>query len=148
MIYQGYFLNEIDNIFKSRLNKKIAQHTLSVFLKTFTKEGYLNGNAGFIKWASLSKSTIYQKDKKGKGNYPIGVDTTKMKKSFIINYKSRGFEITNTAEHAVYFHLGDKNQPARPIIYNDISIHNDVIKMIDTEMQKLFEKTSKKLNSK
>lgn len=146
MIYQAYFLKEIDTIFKSRLNKKIAQYTLKIFLTNFSREGYLNGNGGFMKWASLSKSTIYQKDKKGKGSFPIGYDTGLLKRSFNIQYTQNGFWITNDCEHASYFHNGDKNQPSRPIIYDDISIHKEVENMINIEMLKLFEDTAKKLN--
>lgn len=136
------FDQEFDSIFKSRLNKKMGQYCLTLFLKNFTKEGYLDGNGSFLHWKALKQSTINSKESKGKGNYPINVDTALLKRSFNIKYKNNGFDISNIAPYAGYV------QAERPILYTDISIDQKMIEFIDEEMSKLFAKQAKKLNNK
>jgi hypothetical protein len=133
------FEREFNTIAGSRLNKKMGQYCLNLFLKNFTKEGYLNGQGSFLKWKSLSLAYDISKSK-SKPGYPIGFVTGKLKSSFNIKYKSNGFEINNNSEHAEYFHK------ERPILYQDSSIDNEMIGYIDEEVQKIFKNLKNKLN--
>ena len=135
------FEQEFNTILKSRLNQKMGQFTLKLFLKNFKNESYLDGNGSLLKWKPLSAS--YDKYKKSKkDNYPIGVFDGDLKQGFVINYQSNGFTITNKAPHAEWF----ANE--RPILYQDSSIDKEMIKFIDEEMNKLFQNHTKKYGNK
>lgn len=140
------FAREFNNIAGSRLNKKMGQYCLTLFLKNFTKEGYLNGQGSFLRWKSLTPN--YEAYKNGKTGYikkgiklnnPIGVFTGDLKKSFNIKYKTSGFVISNTSQHAEYFH----NE--RPILYQDTSIDDEMVRYIDIEVQNIFKKLRNRL---
>ncbi len=141
------FEKEFNTILFSRLNQKMGQHCFKLFLQNFKKEGYLNGNGHFLMWKPLSPKYKAMKDgEKGytrKGvryNYPMGVFTGELKKSFVINYRNNGFSIRNTSEHAEHFHK------ERPILYQDESIDNEMIKFIHKEVSGMFKDIQKKLN--
>lgn len=135
------FEQEFNNVLKKGLNMRMGQYCLKLFLKNFTKEGYLDGNGSFLKWKPLSAKYLDVKNKKYNG-YPIGVATTKLKQSFEITYQSNGFKIENTAEYAEFFN------DERPILYQDSSIDKEMIKFIDEEMNKLFQNHTKKYGNK
>lgn len=133
------FEREFNTIAGSRLNKKMGQYCLTLFLKNFTSEGYLSGQGSFLKWKSLSLNYDKFKSNKKPG-YPIGFFNGDLKKSFNIKYKTRGFVISNTSPHAVYFN------EERPILYQDSSIDNEMVRYIDEEVQNIFKKLRNRLN--
>lgn len=134
------FEREFNTIAGSRLNKKMGQYCLTLFLKNFTKEGYLNGQGSFLRWKSLSLAYDISKTK-AKPGYPIGYFTGDLKKSFNIKYNTNGFVISNTSPHAVYFN------EERPILYQDTSIDNEMVRYIDIEVQKIFKNLQNRLNT-
>ena len=124
------FEQEYKSIIGSRLLKKIGQYNLNIFLKNYTMEGYLK-NGVFIKWKPLSDKYKAIKERKKPG-YSIGVYTTKLKQGFNIKYNSKGFAISNTVDYA------DDFNNERPILYQDVSIDNEIMGYIDVEVQKIF----------
>lgn len=132
------FPKEFDIILKKRLNREMGQYCLQLFLRNYTKEGYLDGNGVFTKWKPLSKKYESYKELKYPG-MPIGVATADLKKSFNLTFTDNGFDITNNSEYAEFFHK------ERPIIYADSSVDKKMVKFIDDEMQKIFAQTHKNL---
>lgn len=119
-----FFFNKL----KPELPKRLAQHMLLFYRTNYNKEGYMTERT-FIPW----------KERKFKVNRKLLVKSGDMRDGmYVVAQDFSNIKIGNDTEYFDYHNEGTDHIPARPMIYESDQLEDEIEKIIEENIWKLF----------